>query len=139
MEWILGMVLVAAMYTGQDPEPVDDNAPKPREIKDKEINPTVTDAEVGKPTKIKDAETLAKIVPDPASQECILDEVDLKKEYLLLFTWSGSGRDTLTFEPKKGDEGMEVVFTYKRGLTRDLRHHVKLFALPKKTKFSVEK
>ena len=49
----------------------------------------------------------------------------------MFFAWAGSGRDKIDFKVEKGKKGPEVVFTYERGLTKDLRRHYHLYAVPK--------
>ncbi|MCX7666494.1 MAG: hypothetical protein N2112_13220 [Gemmataceae bacterium] len=73
------------------------------------------------PKFIKSEADLKEILPDYKA------DVDFKKERLVLFAWSGSGQDKITYA---GDAKM-VTFTVNYGLTRDLREHVKLFAVPK--------
>jgi hypothetical protein len=65
--------------------------------------------------------------------------VDFKKEYLLLFRWSGSGRDRITPSVEKGKKGDEAVFTYQMGKTRDLRFHARLFAVPVGMEYRVKR
>jgi hypothetical protein len=97
--------------------------------------PGARDGNVNKPTAITSAEELAKAVPDEDSQAKIKKEVDFAKQQLLLFSWAGSGGDKLSFAAVEGKN--EVLFTVKRGLTRDLRTHVHLFVLPKDTAWKV--
>ena len=60
--------------------------------------------------------------------------MDFGTEQLLLFTWSGSGRDKLTPEFKvlcsKSKEA-EVVFRYTPGGSTDRKAHARLFVVPK--------
>lgn len=131
----LALLLAApALLLGrQDPDPKDLKAPKAREITVKGL-PTSRDGQVAKPTKITDDAELKKAIPDDDARKEIAKQVNLKKEYLLLFQWSGSGQDKLTFETAKDGE---VAFTHQRGLTRDFRMHARLFALPKGAKYKV--
>lgn len=119
------MMVCAAVVVAQDPEPKDIKA---RELKIKNLRIEGTEAGKVKPTKIANAEELAKAVSNKETQDAIKKEVDFTKEYVLLFTWGGSGGDKLDFKV----EGTEAVFSVKRGLTRDLRRHVKLYAIPAK-------
>jgi hypothetical protein len=84
-----------------------------------------------KPTEITNADELAKAFPDKAWQKKLAKQVKFDKEKLLFFAWSGSGQDKLTHKVQKGEKGQEVVFQYRPGRTRDLRHHFHLFAVPK--------
>lgn len=90
--------------------------------------------DVTKPTKITSAEELAKALPGKDVPEKIGKQVDFSKEYLLLFRWSGSGQDKLTAAGEK-----KATFTLKRGLTRDLRPHVHLFAVAKDAEWELAK
>jgi hypothetical protein len=63
--------------------------------------------------------------------------VDLKKEYLLLFAWGGSGQDMLSFSVSK--DGKQVTFTRHPGATDDFNLHVKLYAIPAKAKYKIGK
>jgi hypothetical protein len=97
--------------------------------------PIARDGDVNKPTTITSAEELAKAVPDEEAQAKIKKEVDFGKQKILLFSWAGSGGDKLSFATVEGKN--EIVFTIKRGLTRDLRPHVHLFVLPKDAAWKV--
>ncbi len=93
---------------------------------------------VDKPTPITDAEGLAKVFPNEDLQRRLQQEVDFKKQKLLFFAWGGSGGDRLTYKVEKGKKGPEVVFLYRRGLTRDLRQHRHLFAITKEATWGVQ-
>lgn len=79
------------------------------------------------PKIITSADDLKKVLPDAKI------EVDFKKEKLVLFTWAGSGGDKVA----GAGDAKTVTFTLTRGLTRDLREHVKLFAVPKDAEVKV--
>jgi hypothetical protein len=89
------------------------------------------------PMVIASAEELAKVVGDADAVAAIKKAVDFKTEKVLYFAWSGSGRDKIAFAVADDKKGTEVTFTYTRGLTRDLRQHKRLFALPKDATFKV--
>ena len=105
-----------------------------REIKVKGLPEPGPAAQFGKPLEIADAEGLARAVPDEAARAAVTKEVDFKTEKLVLFSWSGSGGDKLTFKVEKGKEGPEVVFSLTPGKTDDLRRHVHLYAVPRDAK-----
>jgi hypothetical protein len=91
---------------------------------------------VAKPTEITTAEELEKAFPAKETVEAIAKEVEFGKQKLLFFAWSGSGQDKLAAgEIKDG----EVTFNFRGGLTRDLRSHFKLFAVPKDAKWTLAK
>jgi hypothetical protein len=91
-----------------------------------------------KPTVITSADELAKSFPEQDRREAIQKQVDFTKEKLLYFAWSGSGGDRLTPVVEKGKDGPAVTFLYSPGLTRDLRAHVHLYAIPKNATCTVE-
>src|SRR5262245_51660984 len=67
-----------------------------------------------KPTRITNAEELAKAFPD-ADEEWlgrIAKQVDFEKEELLLFSWKGSSTDGLHVKVEETKRGPVAVFTY---------------------------
>ncbi len=54
--------------------------------------------------------------------------VDFVRQHILLFAWSGSGQDKLTYEVLESAPE-QIAFKYEPGRTRDLRRHVYAFAL----------
>ena len=128
----LSLFLVAPLLLADDADPKDPKAPKAREIKVKNL-PTERGI-FGKPAKMETEAEMKKIVLDETAQKEISKQVNFKKEYLLLFRWAGSGGDQVSITT--GKDG-EVTFSFKRGLTRDLRMHSKLFAIPKDSKYKL--
>lgn len=88
-----------------------------------------------KPTVITNEKELAAAFPDKETLARLTKEIDFTKEKFLFFAWSGSGQDQLTAGAEK--VAGEIVFTLKRGRTRDLRSHVRLFAVEKEAKWKV--
>lgn len=84
------------------------------------------------PAVIKTADELAKNEALKDAAEALGKKVDFSKEKLVLFWWSGSGGDKIT--PDAANVGG---FVFVRGLTRDLRQHVHLFAVPKDAEVKV--
>jgi hypothetical protein len=138
MRLLLFFLLVAAglAVAADNPEPKDRDPLKPREITVKGL--TGGKGSINKPDRIASKEDLAKAVTDKEVRAAIAKQVDFKKEYLLLFRWSGSGGDKLQVAVEKEKKGEVAVFTRKRGLTRDLRRHVRLFAVPAKMEYKVK-
>ena len=126
-------VAAPLLLASQDSEPKDTKVPAIKEI---DMVKGLTPGKPGgatKPTKVSNAEELEKLVPAKENRDELLKKVDLKKQYLLVFAWAGSGGDRLSHKLDKN----EVTFSYKRGLTRDLRRHLKVYALAKDTKYKV--
>jgi hypothetical protein len=84
-----------------------------------------------KAVEITSADELAKsaIFADDAGRDEIKKQVNFDKEKLVVFAWSGSGRDELTGALVK--RGGTARFTYARGETDDLRRHRLVFAVPR--------
>jgi hypothetical protein len=91
-----------------------------------------------KPVVVHNAKELAKVVTKEDDQKKLQKLVNFRKQDLLVFAWSGSGGDKITYETKKGTKGTEVVFHYKRGLTRDLRRHTQMYAVKKGISWKVQ-
>ncbi len=119
-----------------DVEPDDPASMKVREATSTARLAAAEDA--AKPLKITTEAELAKVTPDTALAG-LKKQVDFKKEYLLVFTWAGSGGDRMTVTVEKGKKGPEAVFKRTLGRTNDLRRHQKLFVLPRKMTYSVGK
>jgi len=104
-----------------DPEP--EPAGKPREV-------AVTKAPGGfarmtSAAKYTSAAELTKAFSKELAEE-IAKTVNFKNEYVVVQQWAGSGGDKMTLKL----DGKKVSFDTKRGLTRDLRSHFKVFAVP---------
>ena len=91
------------------------------------------------PVEIKSAEELMKspLFTDDASREAVKKQVDFTKEKLIVFVWKGSGQDKL--EGALVKRGGTAQFTYKSGLTDDLREHAHIFAVPEYAKVEMDK
>lgn len=64
-------------------------------------------------------------------------QVDFTRQVVLVFAWRGSGGDKLSFGVAESNPE-QVHFSLKRGLTRDLRPHVQIYALRSNVKWSVK-
>jgi hypothetical protein len=96
-------------------------------------------APFAEPTKINNADELAKAIPDKEWQKWIAKRVDFTKEQLLFFAYSSSGTDFQAFKiEKEKNEPIVIFFRWGGFHTRDLRPHFYLFALDKKVKWRVE-
>lgn len=125
---ILGALFVASAVLADEAKK---DAPAIKEITIKlEGQPR---GKVTEPTVLTTVDELKKAIDAADSRKEVLKHADFGKEKVLIFAWAGSGRDMLAPTVEKG----EYLFTYKAGLTRDLRSHVKVFVLPKDAKFKV--
>lgn len=120
----IALSLAAVVHADEKPKP----AAAVKEIDLGQIK-GIPRGKAGEPTEIKSAKDLAKAFEDEKVRAAIARQVDFANQKLVYFAWAGSGQDKLTVAASS-KEG-EVVFQYRRGLTRDLRGHRHLFALPK--------
>ena len=133
---------LAALFAGSALAADDKEKDKPavKEIATKGLR--ITPPKAGKatePTAITSAEALAKDPVVGAAAEEIKKQIDFEREKLLVFAWGGSGGDRITASIGADSNGKSIVFAeYLRGKTRDLRQHVKLYAVPKGLKVVVE-
>ncbi len=91
-------------------------------------------ASIKKPLAIEDAKTAADYF-SADELKVIAKQFDFQGQKLLVFVWRGSGGDRLTYAVMKSYP-VQIRFQYQRGRTKDLRQHLKLFALRKNVTFS---
>ncbi|MBY0228478.1 MAG: hypothetical protein K2W96_04270 [Gemmataceae bacterium] len=127
----MSFLLVAALLAA-DPEPTP-KAVKPRELTGLTMN--AAPAGPDKPWRLDgDERRLRAAIPDKATREALMKAADLKKEEVLVFSWTGSGGDRLV--PAEGKAG-EAAFTYTPGKSGDKARHLKFFAVPAKARVKV--
>lgn len=133
------LVFVVGVALAEKPEPAKKDGPTAREIDAKglKLAGKVTGG-VKSPTKVTSKEDLEKLF-DKDSSAALLKKVDFKNEYLLVFAWAGSGGDKLSFKVETTKKGDEVVYSLQRGRTRDLRQHMKVYAVPAKATYKIGK
>lgn len=128
------LLLLVPLALADKTEPDDPKAPKAREL-------TLDKAPFGRgpatsaPAKATSPKELETAVADKDARDAIAKQIDFRKEYVVIFHWSGSGGDRVTMTA----DTKEAVFTRTLGRTRDLRSHFKVFALPKKMTYRVGK
>jgi hypothetical protein len=113
--------------------------PAVREIPAKDLK--VTAPRGGKATEPMVFTAAADVARSPVvggAADEIKKQVDFDKEKLVAFAWGGSGQDKLAADLKTVDKKATALFTYTRGFTRDLRRHVRLYAVPKDAEVKVE-
>jgi len=126
-----GLVLLPAAYAGETNQGVKEGVV--REIDLRGYSRDKTTGVASKPTKICNAEELAKAIPDKVWRDRIAKQVDFDKEELLFFSWTGSaGTDRLSFKVEEAKNGPVVVFNYKQGRGDDFPRPIfRLYALAK--------
>ena len=112
------LVLVAGNSFGQDPIlPLKLMVPRP----------AVKEVAWNKPLEVKSMEKAEELFGKEGARG-IGKEVDFTRQYLLVFLWQGSGGDKLNFTVAESNPE-QISFSMKRGMTRDLRQHMQIYAL----------
>lgn len=108
------------------------------EIKKLEVEKAAFDRKRGaeNPILIKDEKTAKKYFADDQLKK-LLEQVDFAEQHVLLFAWAGSGRDKLTFDVAESYPE-QIQFKLARGMTRDLRQHVRVFAIRSNVKWTTK-
>ena len=93
-----------------------------------------------KPAEIKSADELAKSpLFGAGAADQLKKHVDFAKQKLVVFAWSGSGKDAVAGETLTSDKKITAQFLYTPGATRDLRQHFKVFVVSKDAEVKAEK
>ena len=92
------------------------------------------DASRTKPVVLKTEEAAAKYFSKGELAK-LKKAANFKKQIVLIFAWKGSGQDKMEFSVAESFPE-QVFFSYKPGRTRDLRPHVKVYALRSNVKWS---
>jgi len=96
-----------------------------------------TRGSVEEPLFLNSNDEFDKLIQDKKLSQKYSKHVDWEKQVVLVFRWSGSGQDQLETRTT-GNEPVNVHFVYRRGRTRDLRPHLKLFAIERGVQWIVE-
>jgi hypothetical protein len=140
MKMTLAILALTAVLRAADPEPVDPAKWKAREVPVPEGARLSDKFEVVlAAVKVTSEKELEKHVSQKEARAALLKAVNFSKEYLVIFTWAGSGGDMLTPEAVKDKDGTVAVFVRTIGLTKDLREHQKVYALPRKMGYRLGK
>jgi hypothetical protein len=134
---LLAFVLPLDMHAGEK-----DKGDKKdvREIKLKGTKKGFPRNPVDKPAVITSDKELNEAFKEDADEAARLKkEVDFGKERLVYFFWSGSGGDRLNYKVDQDKKETAVLFLYTPGLTRDLRAHYHLYAIPKDATWRLQK
>ena len=89
-----------------------------------------------KPVVVKSLKNGAKYFGKEALAK-ISKAVDFEKQSVLVFAWKGSGQDRLQYVVKESFPE-QIMFSYKRGRTKDLKSHLKVYVLRSDVKWAVE-
>ena len=132
--WFLAVAAVSLSVASAEETNKKDKDAVAREIDLNGFTRAETRGVASKPTKITNAEELAKAFPDRDEEwlDRIAKQVDFEKDELLFFAWTGSSTDRLSFKVEETKKGPVVVFSYKQGLGDDIpRPRFRLYAIAK--------
>lgn len=111
------------------------------DLKGKEI--AVVQPKEGNPLQPTEIKTTDELTKSPlfaeSSIEKVKKEVNFEKEKLVVFAWSGSGRDVIAGVLVTEEKKATAQFTYTPGATKDNRPHFRLFVVPKDAEMKVER
>ncbi len=93
-------------------------------------------AKLKAPIEIIDAKTAEKYLEGETLKA--VKAVDFKKVKVLVFYWSGSGGDRLSYDILESFPE-QIHFKMQRGMTKDLRRHSKVFILRKNVTYTAPK
>ena len=118
-------------------EKPDPKIPSIKAVQKVQPNPSVFKAAKRmKPLVIRSREDASKHFSKKAL-DALTKQVNFKQQFVLIFAWRGSGQDKLTYNVAESYPE-QIRFIHKRGRTRDLRPHVKVFALRSNVKWSAK-
>ena len=89
-------------------------------------------AKRGVPLTLRSKSEAARYFAEP-QLKLLLKKVDFQKQTLLVFAWRGSGQDKMTYTIAESFPE-QITFKILPGRTRDLRSHLKIYALRKNVK-----
>ena len=130
IRWMTGLAatcMITGMLSAQEPIVPIKAVPENSIFKNSNFN---------KPIVVKSKEEAAKHFGKEAVAS-LVKAVDFKKQFVLIFAWRGSGGDQLNYTVAESFPE-QISFSRKFGRTRDLRSHVKVFALRSNVKWSVQ-
>ena len=132
--WFLAIAALALAVASAEETNKKDKDAVVREIDLKGFTRARTRGVASKPTRITNAEELAKAFPDTDEEwlDRIAKQVDFEKDELLFFAWTGSNTDRLSFKVEETKKGPVVVFSYEQGGGEDMPHpRFRLYAIAK--------
>jgi hypothetical protein len=124
----LGAVLLFCAVSWASADGPDPGVAAVAEIEGVDVDPAAFEgAQRGKPIEIKSDEEAAKYFKGEALKR-LLEKVDFSEQFVLVFAWKGSGQDRLVGTVAESYPE-QAFFEIKPGRTRDLRSHVRVYAL----------
>lgn len=111
-----------------------------KEIPSKDLK--LTHPKAGKPREpatVASAEELEKNEVVGKAADEVKKHIDFAKQKLVVFAWSGSDRDILTYSIGVGSDARPFVYVeYLPGKTTDAKQHARLLVVPKDLKVVID-
>ena len=135
MKWLASAALLATLAGARGVEPA--MLPPVTELNSREVLPKVFQlATAKKPLEIRSEQDAAKYLSDK-EVAVLAKQVDFKQQVVLLFAWQGSSGDKLNYAIAESFPE-QVLFSLQGGRTKDLRVHVRFFALRNNVKWKAD-
>ena len=130
---ILTMILAAVVSYAETSTTAEEMLPPIQDITDIKPNEQIWKvAKRGVPLTLHSKSEAERYFAEP-QLKLLLKKVDFQKQTVLLFAWRGSGQDKMTYTIAESFPE-QITFKILPGRTRDLRPHLKIYALRKNVK-----
>ena len=130
---ILTLMLAVAVSYVETSTTAEEMLPPIQDITDIKANEQIWKvAKRGVPVTFHNKSEAARYFAEPQFK-LLLKKVDFQKQTLLVFAWRGSGQDKMTYTIAESFPE-QIAFKILPGRTRDLRSHLKIYALRKNVK-----
>ena len=130
---LLMLMFAVAVFNAETSATAEEMLPPIQDITDIKANDQIWKvAKRGVPLTLRSKSEAAKYFAEPQLKR-LLKNVDFQKQTLLVFAWRGSGQDKMTYAIAESFPE-QITFKITPGRTRDLRPHLKIYALRKNVK-----
>ena len=130
---LLMLMFATAVFNAETSATAEEMLPPIQDITDIKANEEIWKvAKRGVPLTFRSKSEAARYFAEP-QLKLLLKKVDFQKQTLLVFAWRGSGQDKMTYTITESFPE-QITFKILPGRTRDLRSHLKIYALRKNVK-----
>jgi hypothetical protein len=132
---LLTLMFVASVFNAKTSATAEEMLPPIQDITDIKASEEIWKvAKRGVPLTFRSKSEAARYFAGP-QLKLLLKKVDFQKQTLLVFAWRGSGQDKMTYTIAESFPE-QITFKILPGRTRDLRPHLKIYALRKNVKIN---
>ena len=127
------LMFAATVFNAETSATAEEMLPPIQDITDIKANEEIWKvAKRGVPLTFRSKSEAARYFSEP-QLKLLLKKVDFQKQTLLVFAWRGSGQDKMTYTIAESFPE-QITFKILPGRTRDLRPHLKIYAIRKNVK-----